>query len=89
MVSQIVHLNLHAHVPVDRNAYMLAVNRLALHALGRHEEALKDMQSLMERWGQSDSTIRHACVKDPFERLVWTILAHFKVREEGFAFAVF
>jgi len=41
--------------------------RLTLHALGRHADALKDMQSLMERWGQNDSTIRHACHKAEFE----------------------
>jgi DnaJ family protein C protein 7 len=38
-----------------------------LHALGRHEDALKDMQGLMERWGQNDTAVKHAHHKADFE----------------------
>jgi tetratricopeptide (TPR) repeat protein len=41
--------------------------RLVLHALGRHDEAVKDMQGLMERWGQNDAAIKHAHHKADFE----------------------
>eukprot|EP00039_Didymoeca_costata_P005326 m.80545 g.80545 ORF g.80545 m.80545 type:complete len:586 (+) comp12766_c0_seq2:218-1975(+) len=41
--------------------------RLALHALGKHEEALKEMQGLMQGWGQNDNVIRHACQQAEFE----------------------
>ena len=41
--------------------------RLTLHALGRHADALQDMKALMDRWGQNDATIRHACHKAEFE----------------------
>eukprot|EP00040_Diaphanoeca_grandis_P032608 m.198119 g.198119 ORF g.198119 m.198119 type:complete len:602 (+) comp32680_c0_seq2:305-2110(+) len=41
--------------------------RLALHGLGRHEEASAEMQKLMQGWGQNDATIRHAAFKADFE----------------------
>lgn len=39
----------------------------ALHALGRHEEALQDMEALMQKWGSSDSVIRHRHERAVFE----------------------
>mmetsp|Transcript_24227 Transcript_24227/g.72321 ORF Transcript_24227/g.72321 Transcript_24227/m.72321 type:complete len:626 (+) Transcript_24227:66-1943(+) len=41
--------------------------RLALNALGRHDEALREMQTLMQGWGQSDVTVRHAYQQAEFE----------------------
>lgn len=39
----------------------------ALHALGRHDEALEDMAGLMRRWGSGDPSIRHAYERADFE----------------------
>ena len=41
--------------------------RLSLHALGRHEEAFNDMKGLMQRWGQTDTAMKHAYHKAEFE----------------------
>ena len=43
------------------------VRRLALHALGRHQEAVDDMERLMREWGQQDAGIRHAHERATFE----------------------
>uniref|UniRef100_A0A7S2RN34 Uncharacterized protein n=1 Tax=Rhizochromulina marina TaxID=1034831 RepID=A0A7S2RN34_9STRA len=48
-----------------REAWISRTN--ALHALGRHQEALDDMTSLMQRWGSSDTLIRHAYDRADFE----------------------
>lgn len=39
----------------------------ALHALGRHQEALDDMQDLMQRWGANDPQIKHQWQRADFE----------------------
>jgi DnaJ family protein C protein 7 len=39
----------------------------ALHALGRHEEALADLTALMQGWGSGDTMLRHAHEKADFE----------------------
>lgn len=39
----------------------------ALHALGRHDEALDDMNTLMGTWGANDAVVRHAYDRAQFE----------------------
>lgn len=39
----------------------------ALHALGRHEEALSELEPLMEKWGAGDDSIRTAYERAQFE----------------------
>mmetsp|Transcript_13218 Transcript_13218/g.25591 ORF Transcript_13218/g.25591 Transcript_13218/m.25591 type:complete len:590 (-) Transcript_13218:184-1953(-) len=39
----------------------------ALHALGRHEDALRELEGLMQGWGQQDAVIRGAYEKAQFE----------------------
>ncbi len=39
----------------------------ALHALGRHEEALGELEPLMEKWGAGDEAIRSAYERAQFE----------------------
>ena len=48
-----------------KEAWLTKAN--ALHALGRHQEALDDLSGLMQRWGQSDAVLRHAYERADFE----------------------
>jgi len=49
----------------SRDAWLARVH--ALHSLGRHDESLEDLTSLMQRWGSNDPMIRHAYERADFE----------------------